>query len=309
MWMWSSWSASAKRAAVAGGAVEIHERDDLPRRVGQGQGEQVVDGVLGDRARALVAEDRHAGEHRHVDGIAARVAGDVAGRRQVRVVALQRADVRRVVEVAEVEHRRDDLRVDAARGEVVAVTAPGRSSGRRGSVRLGAASRPAARARGRSGPPRRRTRRPGGPRRGASGRRRSTGGRRRRSRRRQDGSRCPSRSAGWRGGRRRGSRADRAGSAGSRRRRRHRPRHTGATWTGRGGVRQPAPDRCRSRSRSRRCRRRSTTARGLRVRRRSSRQAVERGRGARAGSARVPRGRRERARRRRAAPRPAWCRS
>ena len=54
--------------------------------------EEPADRRVGDRAGALIAEDRGAVDRRDVDGVAAPVLGHVAGRRHPAVAALQRAD-------------------------------------------------------------------------------------------------------------------------------------------------------------------------------------------------------------------------
>src|SRR4051812_41087289 len=56
-----------ERALVAGRAVQVHERDDLARLDLLRQQQQQPHGALGDRVRALVAEDVRAAERGDVD--------------------------------------------------------------------------------------------------------------------------------------------------------------------------------------------------------------------------------------------------
>ena len=116
-WMWSAWSASA---SVFGRLGVRHEADDLVRLHRALERQQAADRRVGDRAGALVAEDRRAVDRGDVDGVAAAVLGDVARRGQPAVAALQRADRRAQAGHREQLQRREHAAVDAPGADVLA---------------------------------------------------------------------------------------------------------------------------------------------------------------------------------------------
>ena len=101
-------------------AVELHQRDDLVRLHRPLQRQQAAHGELGDRAGALVAEDRDAVDLRDVDGVARRVLGDVARRGHEPVAAAQRRHRRAHARGGEELERRQHAAVDLAGADVVA---------------------------------------------------------------------------------------------------------------------------------------------------------------------------------------------
>src|SRR4051812_2073583 len=96
------------------GAGERHQRDDLVRLHRALEREQAADRDVGDRARALVADDRDPVDRGDVDGVARRVLADVARRREVAVAAVQRADGRLQTAGGEELERREDAAVDVS---------------------------------------------------------------------------------------------------------------------------------------------------------------------------------------------------
>ena len=113
------------------GALEGHQRDDLVRLHRALEGQQALDRQVGDRARALVAEDRDAVDGGDVDGGAGRVLGDVARGGQVAVAALERADGRLQAGGGEELERGEHAAVDRAGADVVAAAAVDRRCGGR----------------------------------------------------------------------------------------------------------------------------------------------------------------------------------
>src|SRR5829696_8712057 len=95
-----------------------HQGDDLVRLHRALQGQQALDRDVGDRARALVAQDRDAVDGRDVDRGARGVLGDVARRGQVAVAAAQRGDRRLQARGGEVLEGREHAPVDLARADV-----------------------------------------------------------------------------------------------------------------------------------------------------------------------------------------------
>ncbi len=96
------------------GAVVGHQGDDLVRLHRALERQQALDGEVGDRARALVADDRHAVDGGDVDGGARGVLGHVARRGQVAVAAAQGGDRRLEAGGGEVLERGEHAAVDLA---------------------------------------------------------------------------------------------------------------------------------------------------------------------------------------------------
>ena len=107
--MWSAWSPIASVLSVPSNVISemIWCGFIVPCRVSR---RWIVE--LGDRARALVADDRDAVDRRDVDGVAGRVLGDVARGGQVAVAALERGDRRLEARRGEELERREHAAVD-----------------------------------------------------------------------------------------------------------------------------------------------------------------------------------------------------
>ena len=100
------------------GALEGHQGDDLVGLHGALQGEQALDREVGDRALALVADDRDAVDHRDVDGVAGGVLGDVARGGEEAVAALHRGDRRLEARGGQELERGEHAAVDRAGADV-----------------------------------------------------------------------------------------------------------------------------------------------------------------------------------------------